>query len=75
MPAADEMGVAKTLFVASSKYTIAGWSAGRRTENSKEVLACAKKFPDKVIPFVTFTPKAADKSSCWRTTRRRAQRA
>ena len=64
MPAADEMGVAKTLFVASSKYTITGKKERREEgneENSKEVLACAAKYPDKVIPFVTFTPKAADK--------------
>ncbi len=64
LPAADAMGIAKTLFVASSEYTIKGTGGDREKGNdvnSQEVLACAKKYPDKVIPFVTLTPRTPDK--------------
>lgn len=64
LPAAKALGVSKTIFVASSNYTIMG-KKGSPDEgndvNSKEVIACAKKYPDSVIPFVTFTPATADK--------------
>lgn len=64
LPAADAMGISKTLFVASSNYTIMGKGGDKEQGNdvnSKEVLACAKKYPDKVVPFVTLTPKTPDK--------------
>ena len=64
LPAAEALGVTKTLFVASSNFTIMG-KKGNKEEgndiNSKEILDCAKKYPDKVIPFITFTPATPDK--------------
>lgn len=64
LPAADALGIAKTIFVASSEYTIKGKGGDKEKDNdvnSKEVLACAAKYPDKVVPFVTLTPKTPDK--------------
>ncbi|MFP4500802.1 MAG: amidohydrolase family protein [Candidatus Hydrogenedentota bacterium] len=63
-PAAEDLGIAKTLFVASSRYTLLG-SKGVATEgnewNSREVLRVAREYPDKIIPYATFHPSAANK--------------
>jgi len=62
--AAERTGVVKTLFVASSKFTLMGNKhapSEGNVENSLEMLRLAKKYPDKIIPFVTLHPDDDDK--------------
>lgn len=61
---AEKLGVTKTLFVASSEFTIKGDKfspALGNEENSREILRVAKLYPDKIIPFVTFHPDNENK--------------
>jgi len=63
-PAAEQTGVVKTLFVASSEFTIMGQGhdpAKGNEWNSREMLRLAKKYPDKIIPFVTLHPDDENK--------------
>ncbi len=62
--AADRTGVVKTLFVASSSFTIMGKGhspAEGNEVNSREILRLAKKYPEKIIPFVTLHPDDENK--------------
>ena len=62
--AAEQTGVVKTLFVASSDYTLKGSKfeqAKGNDENTEEILAAAREFPDKIIPFCTIHPGDPDK--------------
>lgn len=57
--AAEETGVERTLFVASSEYTLMG--AGHEQtkgnhENTMEILAAAAEHPGKIIPFCAVHP-------------------
>ncbi|MBI2431638.1 MAG: amidohydrolase [Candidatus Hydrogenedentes bacterium] len=64
LEACKDTGVAKTLFVASSDYTLKGnkFSPKEGNEwNSREVLKIAQAHPDEIIPFVTFHPDDANK--------------
>ena len=64
LDAAEKLGVTKTLFVASSEFTLKGdqfSAADGNEENSQEILRVAKLYPEKIIPFVTFHPANEDK--------------
>ena len=62
--AAEKTGVARTLFVASSGYTLLG-KTGKKDEmndfNFREIVALAKEFPGKIIPFCTIYSGDPDK--------------
>jgi predicted TIM-barrel fold metal-dependent hydrolase len=64
LSAAQETGVLKTLFVASSDYTLKGskfeQTAGN-DENTGAILAAAREFPDKIVPYCTIHPGDPDK--------------
>ncbi len=64
MKAADEMGIEKTVLVASSSFTFMG-KEGKREEgyewSSDEVLNAAKAYPGKIIPFCSIYSGAPDK--------------
>jgi predicted TIM-barrel fold metal-dependent hydrolase len=65
-PAAEEMGIVRTLFVASSTYTFLGVGHESKVNegnawSSEEILRCAEKYPGKIIPFVTLHPDDPDK--------------
>lgn len=64
LAAADETGIVRTLFVASSEYTLKGARADP-TEgndwNSDEMLRVAKEFPKKIVPFCTIHPSDPQK--------------
>ena len=62
--AAEETGVASTLFVASSEYTLKGGSADQtrgNDENTEEILAAAREHPGMIIPFCTIHPGDPEK--------------
>jgi len=62
--AADETGVASTLFVASSDYTLKGGKfdqAAGNDENTEEILAASREFPGKIVPFCTIFPGDPEK--------------
>lgn len=58
LKAAEQLGVARTLFVASSEFTFAG--KGSKTKlndwSTKEILTASKAHPGKIIPFATLHP-------------------
>ncbi|MFC1735465.1 amidohydrolase family protein [Candidatus Hydrogenedentota bacterium] len=57
--AAKRTGIAKTLFVGSSSFTIYGKKGKKdemNDENSEEILKLARKYPKKVVPFCTIYP-------------------
>jgi predicted TIM-barrel fold metal-dependent hydrolase len=59
LAACQRTGIVKTLFVASSEYTLKGKGSDARTgndENSEELLAAAREHPDAIIPFCTIHP-------------------
>lgn len=59
LDAAEQTGVASTLFVASSDYTLMGAGhdqAKGNHENTLEILAAAKEHPGKIIPFCAIHP-------------------
>jgi predicted TIM-barrel fold metal-dependent hydrolase len=61
--AADKLGVEKSLFVASSEFTIMGEGSKitGNEENTREILRCAEKYPGKIIPFATVHPDEENK--------------
>lgn len=62
--AAEDTGVVRTLFVASSEYTLMGAGHDQtkgNDANTEEVLAAAKEFPGKIIPFCTIHPSDPQK--------------
>lgn len=64
LAAANATGVVKTLFVASSEYTLMGAGNDPRKgndENSKEIIDTARDYPGKIIPFCTIHPSDPDK--------------
>jgi predicted TIM-barrel fold metal-dependent hydrolase len=63
LPAAEKMGIVKTLFVASSDFTLLGSGHDPREgneQNTYTVIECAKRYPNKVIPFATVHPDESD---------------
>lgn len=55
-----QTGIASTLFVGSSEYTIRGAGGDQKKgndENNEEIMAAAKQYPDKITPFVTIYPE------------------
>ncbi len=59
LAACQRTGVAKTLFVASSEFTLKGKGADQakgNEENTEELLAAANEHPDAIIPFCTIYP-------------------
>lgn len=64
LEAAKQTGVTRTLFVASSDFTFKGdkFPANEGNEwSSREILKCAKKYPGKIIPFMTLHPDDENK--------------
>lgn len=64
LPAADRMGIGKTLLVASNMFTIMGDKARAAEgsyENTEEMLRVLEKYPDKVIVFATLHPDDENK--------------
>lgn len=65
LPAAERLGIAKTVFVASSAATLLGPENGEADAdmdtNTREILAAAKAHPGKIIPFATVHPGDPDK--------------
>lgn len=63
LQAAEETGIDRTIFVASSAFTFLGKS-GKKDEmnewSTQEILQAAEKHPGKVIPFCTLYPGDAD---------------
>jgi len=62
--AAEKTGIVRTLFVASSEYTLKGSPYSPKDgneENSEIMLDVARKYPGKIIPFCTFHPSDPDK--------------
>lgn len=58
--AAEATGVARTIFVASGGFTLLGDKSRKDDmfdENSREILAAAKEYPGKIIPFCSISPK------------------
>lgn len=64
LAAAERTGIARTLFVASSEYTLKGKKsspAAGNERNTEEILRAAKEFPGKIVPFCTLHPDDPDK--------------
>lgn len=64
LPAAERLGVKRTIFVASSEFTFLGTKGDMKKLNdwsTKEILKAAKAHPDKIIPFATLHPDDPDK--------------
>lgn len=64
LEAAEKLGIARTLFVASSEFTFLGAKGDPKKLNdwnTKEILKAAKEHPGKIIPFATIHPDDADK--------------
>lgn len=62
--AAEQTGIVRTLFVASSDFTFKGAEFKPDVGNewsSREVLKCAQQNPGKIIPFVTMHPNDQNK--------------
>jgi predicted TIM-barrel fold metal-dependent hydrolase len=58
--ACEKSGIASTLFVGSSEYTIMGAGhdqAKGNDENNAEIIAASKQYPDKIIAFCTIHPR------------------
>ena len=65
LPAADRLGIEKTVFVASSAATLLGPENGEADAdmewNTREILAAAKANPGKIIAFATVHPGDPEK--------------
>ena len=65
LPAADRLGIDRTVFVASSAATLLGPDQGKADAdmewNTREILTAAKANPGKIIPFATIHPGDPDK--------------
>lgn len=64
LAACEKTGVAQTLFVASSEYTLKGKGgdpAKGNEENTEEILAAANEHPGAIIPFCTIFPGDPEK--------------
>jgi len=62
--AAPKAGIVRTLFVASSEYTLKGSPCSPEKgndENTEAILEVARKYPGKIIPFCTIHPGDPDK--------------
>lgn len=64
--AAERVGVVRTLFVASSDFTLKGSGFDAKTgnaQNTQEILNCEREFPDKIITYCTIHPDDPDKTA------------
>jgi len=64
LKAAETMGIARTVFVASSEFTFLGESGDMEKLNdwsTREILRAAQLHPGKIIPFATLHPNDPDK--------------
>ena len=64
LKAADEMGIKRTIFVASSEFTFMGTSGDPEKLNdwsTEEILTASKNNPGKIVPFATLHPNDTDK--------------
>lgn len=63
LAAAEELGIVKTLFVASSDFTMKGSGSKDLGNdwNTREILACEAMYPEKIVTFATFHPNEANK--------------
>ncbi|HOV72417.1 MAG TPA: amidohydrolase family protein [Candidatus Hydrogenedentes bacterium] len=62
--AAEKTGIARTLFVASSEYTLMGARKPQdkgNDENTEEILAAAREHPGRIIPFCAIHPNDPEK--------------
>ena len=65
LAAAAKTGVVRTLFVASSDFTLKGAGFDPKTgnvENSNEIINCEREFPDKIISYCTIHPDDPQKA-------------
>ena len=64
LAAARKCGIVRTLFVASSDYTLKGSGndpAKGNDWNTEEILRAAKEFPTEIVPFCTIHPRDPEK--------------
>lgn len=64
LPAAERLGVVRTLFVASSNFTMMGEQyspADGNDVNTQEILRVREKYPDQVVAYCTLHPDDPDK--------------
>lgn len=64
LKAAERMGIARTLLVASSEFTFKGTEGDQRKLNdwsTREILRAAQAHPGKIIPFATLHPDDENK--------------
>lgn len=63
--AAARVGVARTLFVASSDFTLKGSGFDAKAgnaQNTQEILNCEREFPNQIITYCTLHPDDPDKT-------------